>query len=68
MNKRYQRMACQALVILLAGCASVNPFVEKTQDYQDARLGKPLEVPPDLTRPAGDNPYIVPAAPGHPAP
>lgn len=72
MNKRDQRLACLAVAILLTGCASLNPLAEKKPDYHDARQGKSLEVPPDLTQPQGENAYEIPApvaaAPAAPAP
>ena len=50
---------------LAAGCQSIgNLFKSEKVDYTTAGKLPPLEVPPDLTRPSGDNRYAVPDRPG----
>ncbi len=50
---------------LATGCQSIGGlFKSEKVDYQTAGKLPPLEVPPDLTRPTGDNRYAVPERPG----
>jgi outer membrane protein assembly factor BamC len=59
-----RRKAGRLVVCLLAGVAlgacSSFPSLEKKVDYKSADQLPPLEVPPDLTRPGGDERYRVP--------
>ncbi len=49
--------------LLVSGCSHL-PFMKKHDDaYKSAKEGSPLEVPPDLTKPAENDRYSVPAAP-----
>jgi outer membrane protein assembly factor BamC len=53
-----------ACALALAGCSSVNDLLETRKvDYKSANRLPPLEIPPDLTRPAQDERFIVPDAP-----
>ncbi len=50
-----------AVPALLAGCSAFGDLFEgKKVDYKSAGKLPSLEVPPDLTRPSGDNRYVVP--------
>lgn len=50
-------------MLLVSGCSHL-PFMKKQDDaYKSAKEGSPLEVPPDLTKPAENDRYSVPAAP-----
>ena len=52
---------------LLGGCSSLNTIVEgKSVDYESAKQGNPLEVPPDLTQLARQERYVIPGAPNAP--
>jgi len=48
------------LLALLGGCSSMSFLEGKKIDYKSAGKVPPLEVPPDLTAPAGDSKYVVP--------
>jgi outer membrane protein assembly factor BamC len=48
------------LLALLGGCGSMSVLEGKKIDYKSAGKVPPLEVPPDLTAPAGDSKYVVP--------
>ena len=50
-------------MLLVSGCSHM-PFTKKHDDaYKSAKEGSPLEVPPDLTKPAANDRYSVPEAP-----
>ncbi|MCC7079242.1 MAG: outer membrane protein assembly factor BamC [Burkholderiales bacterium] len=50
-----------ALAALAAGCSSLDGLLESRKvDYKSAGRLPPLEVPPDLTRPATDDRFAVP--------
>ncbi len=55
------------LALLLSGC-SLLPFMHHKTDYASAKPGEELIVPPDLTKPAPNDRFSVPAAPSGPAP
>jgi outer membrane protein assembly factor BamC len=57
-----RRFAVLASVLLLGSCASLNDWLEGSVEYKSANTLPPLEVPPDLTAPSGDNRYVVPEA------
>jgi outer membrane protein assembly factor BamC len=44
----------------LAGCKSAQEVLDNKVDYKSERVVQPLEIPPDLTAPQGDNRYVVP--------
>lgn len=44
--------------LLVAGCGSL--FESKKIDYKSAGKAPPLDIPPDLTAPTGDNRYAIP--------
>jgi len=47
--------------LLCTGCSTVNELLESRKvDYKSANRLPPLEIPPDLTRPAADDRFIVP--------
>jgi len=47
--------------LLSAGCSTVNDLLESRKvDYKSAGRLPPLEIPPDLTRPAADDRFVVP--------
>jgi len=46
--------------LALAGCQSAQEVLEGKIDYKSERKLQPLEIPPDLTAPQGDNRYVVP--------
>jgi len=53
-----------ASALLLAGCSTFNDLLETRKvDYKTANRLPPLEIPPDLTRPAQDERFTVPDAP-----
>jgi outer membrane protein assembly factor BamC len=52
-------VACLLAGVALGACSSL-PSLEKKVDYKSASQLPPLEVPPDLTRPSGDERYRVP--------
>lgn len=66
MNKGRLAVPALALVVLLAGCSSVNELLgnEESIDYKGAgaNKSKPLSIPPDLTQAAADPRYQVPAS------
>lgn len=49
---------------LLAACGSFELPTNKIDYKSTARKLPPLEIPPDLTRPAGDERFVVPDGPG----
>lgn len=49
-----------AAALVLAGCQSAQEMIESKIDYKSERVVQPLEIPPDLTTPQGDNRYVVP--------
>ncbi len=49
-----------APMIVTAGCGSYNLFDSKRVDYKTAGKLPPLEVPPDLTKPKGEDRFSVP--------
>ena len=49
--------------LVLAGCSSVSDLLETRKvDYKSTNRLPPLEIPPDLTRPAQDDRFVVPDA------
>ena len=65
------RLSALALALgaagLLGGCSSLSTVVQgKSVDYESAKQGNPLEVPPDLTQLARQERYIVPGSPNAP--
>jgi len=46
--------------LALGGCQSAQEALEGKIDYKSERKMQPLEIPPDLTAPQGDNRYAVP--------
>lgn len=60
---KFCKKGCVALILglaLVAGCTSV--FDGKKIDYKSAGKLPPLDIPPDLTAPTGDDRYAVPDA------
>lgn len=55
------RFACLATVAALAACGSIE-LPSKKIEYKSAGKLPPLDVPPDLTRPTGDERFVVPDA------
>jgi outer membrane protein assembly factor BamC len=54
-------VAIIAVVALAAGCSSMDNLLESRKvDYKSAGRLPPLEIPPDLTRPATDDRFAVP--------
>jgi outer membrane protein assembly factor BamC len=52
-----------AAALLVSGCSAVSDLLETRKvDYKSAGKLPPLEVPPDLTRPAQDDRFVVPDA------
>lgn len=52
---------------LLSGCSSLNTVVQgKSVDYESAKQGNQLEVPPDLTQLARQEQYVIPGSPNAP--
>jgi outer membrane protein assembly factor BamC len=49
--------ALTAAALVLGGCELMEP---KKIDYKSAGKAPPLEIPPDLTAPTGDNRYAIP--------
>ncbi|HEX9397149.1 MAG TPA: outer membrane protein assembly factor BamC [Burkholderiales bacterium] len=49
-----------AAALVLGGCQSAQEAMEGKIDYKSERKLQPLEIPPDLTAPQGDNRYQVP--------
>lgn len=66
MNKGRLAVPALTLVVLLAGCSSVNELLgnEESIDYKGAGANrtKPLSIPPDLTQAASDPRYQMPAS------
>jgi outer membrane protein assembly factor BamC len=60
--KNSLRVLSIGLLIMLSGCASW--FGGSKSEYENAGKQKPLEVPPGLSSPAGDDRYVVPEAKG----
>ena len=52
-----------ALALAAAGCSSVGEMFDSKVDYKSAGQLPPLEVPPDLAAPQGDNRFAVPQSP-----
>ena len=50
---------CLAALAALAGCGSIE-LPSKKIEYKSAGKLPPLDVPPDLTRPSGDERFVVP--------
>ncbi len=59
MKRKHLLLSCSFVVAVLAGCGG-SAFESKKIDYKSAGKLPPLEVPPDLTRPARDDRYAVP--------
>lgn len=57
--KRYSLVPCLVVLSMLAGCGG-SMVESKKIDYKSAGKLPPLEIPPDLTRPARDDRYAVP--------
>jgi outer membrane protein assembly factor BamC len=55
------RFACLAAFAALAACGSIE-LPSKKIEYKSAGKLPPLDVPPDLTRPTGDERFVVPDA------
>ena len=67
MKRLWLTVACAGTGFLLAGCSGFNlELPTKKIDYKSASAGKlpSLEVPPDLTRPTGDERFAVPEGAG----
>jgi len=47
-------------VLLLGSCSALNDWLEGDVQYKSAKTLPPLEVPPDLTSPRGDDRYALP--------
>jgi outer membrane protein assembly factor BamC len=60
--KNSLRISLIVLLLTLTGCASW--FGGSKSEYENAGKQKPLEVPPGLSSPAGDDRYVVPEAKG----
>ena len=60
--KNSLRLLSIVLVMTLSGCASW--FGGDRSEYENAGKQKPLEVPPGLRTPAGDDRYVVPEMKG----
>ncbi len=56
---RFGRWAAVA-VVALAGCGSTGGFDSTKVDYKSASKLPPLDIPPELTTPAGDERYEIP--------
>ncbi|MGZ5136441.1 MAG: hypothetical protein ACXWCX_01435, partial [Burkholderiales bacterium] len=52
--------ACLMVCFALAACGGGIQLPNKKVDYKSAGKLPSLEVPPDLTRPAGDDRFVVP--------
>ncbi len=58
-NKNYAKLLLlSGLIFTLSGCYSYMPESKKI-DYQSAKKGSTLEVPPDLTQISSDDKYVV---------
>lgn len=55
------RIACLAVIAALGACGSFE-LPSKKIEYKSAGKLPPLDVPPDLTRPTGDERFVVPDA------
>ena len=53
-------VAAAAAVLLAAGCSGLPTLTGDKVEYKSAGKLPPLEIPPDLTRPAADDRYAVP--------
>ncbi len=62
MMKNSWRIQSLAMLLLLGGCAGW--FGGDKSEYQTAAKQAPLEVPPGLSSPAGDDRYVVPEVKG----
>lgn len=65
------RLSALALLLgaagFLGGCSSLSTVVQsKSVDYESAKQGNPLEVPPDLTQLARQERYVIPGSPNAP--
>ncbi|MGB8337359.1 MAG: outer membrane protein assembly factor BamC [Burkholderiales bacterium] len=60
--KNFVRIVLLVLLLTLGGCAGW--FGGDKSEYQNASKQKPLEVPPGLSAPAGEDRYVVPEAKG----
>jgi len=49
-----------AAALALGACQSAQEAMEGKVDYKSEKVVQPLEIPPDLTAPQGDNRYVVP--------
>lgn len=61
------RIVLPLLAVLMAGCTSVNNLIDAGKtDYKSASRQSlpPLEIPPNLTRPGGDDRFAVPSSGG----
>lgn len=56
------RLVLLSLVAVLGGCTLLGKDTERT--YPESRGTRPLEVPPDLIRPAGDSRMTIPESTG----
>ena len=59
MNSLWVRIACLLAGAAVAACGSFELPTKKV-DYKSAGRLPPLDIPPDLTRPGGDERFIVP--------
>jgi len=63
LRKGWLAGACVGVTLIAAGCSSLSNSLQiesKKVDYKSAGKLPPLEVPPDLTRPGGDERFVVP--------
>lgn len=58
------RLIALPLVLVLASCGGSSLLDGKKVDYKSAGKAPPLEIPPDLTKPARDDRYAVPDSVG----
>lgn len=61
MKMRAKLFALTAVVAMTSGCGLMET---KKIDYKSAGKAPPLEIPPDLTAPTGDNRYAIPDVAG----
>lgn len=50
-----------ALIALLPGCGLFG-WLDRSEDYRESQAARPLEVPPDLSKPVNDRSMAVPEA------
>ena len=56
-------IVCAGVAVLVGGCSTANSILEgKSIDYRSVGTLPTLEVPPDLTRPTGNDRFAVPGA------